>query len=303
MTVSRICLILLLLASPARAQVPRVVADIAPVHGLVAMVMQGVGAPELLLRPGASPHGGALRPSQARALQRADLVVWVGPELTPWLRRPLANLAAGAGRLELLGQDASIRLEVRGAGGDDHRDGHGEAHGEAHGALDPHAWLDPENGRIWLGLIGDRLAGMDPSNAGRYRSNARAGQAELVRLEGQIAALLAPMQDRRFVTLHDAYQYFEARFGLVSQGAVRLGDAADPGPARLARMQERLAGLDVDCAFGEPQFDPAILGVVVGENVTILELDPMGRGIEPGPEFYGMLLLAMGRAIAKCAGR
>ena len=68
-------------------------ADIAPVHSIVARVMQGVGAPELIVPPGASEHDYALRPSEAARLQAADLVVWVGPGLTPWLAGPIAALA------------------------------------------------------------------------------------------------------------------------------------------------------------------------------------------------------------------
>ena len=80
---------LLACATGAAADVPRVLADIAPVQSLVARVMQGVGTPDLLIPPGVSAHDMALRPSQARALSRADLVVWVGPEMSPWLGRAL----------------------------------------------------------------------------------------------------------------------------------------------------------------------------------------------------------------------
>ena len=90
---------------------PRVAADIAPVHAIVARVMAGVGEPHLVIPPGASPHGYALRPSEARALQDADLVVWVGPVLTPWLADPIETLAdPDAARLALqdvAGIDAS----------------------------------------------------------------------------------------------------------------------------------------------------------------------------------------------------
>jgi len=81
-----------LLGGTAMADVPNVAADIAPVHSLVARVMQGVGAPSLIVAPGASPHEYSLRPSEAAALQEADLVFWVSPDLTPWLGDAIETL-------------------------------------------------------------------------------------------------------------------------------------------------------------------------------------------------------------------
>ncbi|MEY3003773.1 MAG: hypothetical protein RLZZ491_949, partial [Pseudomonadota bacterium] len=103
----------LLSATPAIADVPRVAVDIAPVHALVSQVMGELGAPDLVMPPGASPHSHALRPSEAAALQGADLVVWVGAGLTPWLADPLDALAAGAARLELMQIDGIHRLSYR----------------------------------------------------------------------------------------------------------------------------------------------------------------------------------------------
>ena len=100
---------------------PRVAADIAPVQSIAARVMAGVGEPGLILPPGASPHGYALRPSEARLLQDADLVVWVGPALTPWLADPIATLAPARDAADARGRarrrDAAgpRRRPVRGA--------------------------------------------------------------------------------------------------------------------------------------------------------------------------------------------
>jgi len=279
----------LFIAVPAQAEPPGVVADIAPVHALVAQVMAGVGTPDLILRPGSTPHGYALRPSGARALQAADLVVWIGPGLTPWLTGPIANLAPNAVRLELLEAPGTITRPYRGAGDD------------GHGQTDPHAWLDPENGRIWLGLIAERLIALDPDNAGRYRANAAEGQAILERLAGEIEILLGPVKNRPYVTYHDAYQYFEARFGLAPVGAVSLGDASDPSPARLVTLARKMRENNVACAFSEPQFDDGLLrAAAAGEALKIAVLDPMGSALTPGASLYPDLLRAMARAMADC---
>jgi zinc transport system substrate-binding protein len=100
---------LLALAAGGAAAAPAVVVDIAPAHSIVARVMDGAGEPTLLLPPGASPHGYALRPSEADALERADIVFWIGDALTPWLAAPLANIAASA-RLVAFEEADGVRL-------------------------------------------------------------------------------------------------------------------------------------------------------------------------------------------------
>lgn len=339
---------LALLAGPLRAEVPQVVTDIAPVHALAAQVMDGVGAPELLVRPGQSPHSYALRPSQARALQEADLVVWVGEGLSPWLEKPLAALAGDGRMLELMEAEGTVKLSYRGAddilaaaeaGHDDHDDhadhdhddhadhgdeGHDhEDHGDAghedaqdheeagheeaghnhdhHGSYDPHGWLDPQNGSVWLGLIAEQLAGLDPEHADLYRANAAKGQAEIAAAVAEVSEAVKPMQGVPFVSYHDAFQYFEARFGLTLVGTVTPGDATDPSPAQLDRLRDRLEDLGVRCAFAEPQFDTRLLqAAVAGRDIPILELDPLGREHELGKDLYPALIRDLGAQFAAC---
>jgi zinc transport system substrate-binding protein len=90
-----------LAGTSALAQGPSVVAEMPVTHSLVSMVMGDLGAPTLLLDRGADPHDFALRPSQARAVAEADLVVWMGPDMTPWMSRTVASLARGS-ELQLL---------------------------------------------------------------------------------------------------------------------------------------------------------------------------------------------------------
>ncbi len=106
-------LVVTLMGGTALADVPRVAVDIAPVYALVAQVMQGVGVPDLIVPPGASPHQYNLRPSEARALQEADLVFWVGEELTPWLADTVATLAGDASVTALMDTDGTVALQMR----------------------------------------------------------------------------------------------------------------------------------------------------------------------------------------------
>ena len=96
-----------LVGGTAMAEVPKVAVDVAPVHSLVARIMEGVGAPALILQPGASPHEYSLRPSEAAALQEADLVFWVGEDLTPWMKDAIETLANDAAVTTLLETDGT----------------------------------------------------------------------------------------------------------------------------------------------------------------------------------------------------
>ena len=157
-------------ALPALAEVPKVVTDIPPVHSLAAAVIGDLGTPVLLLDRGASPHGFQLRPSQMQAVAGADLVLWVGPELSPWLEKALSARPEGADALALLDAPGTYLQDFAAqedhdhdhAGDDDHDD---TEHDHDHTGIDPHAWLDPENVKLWTQLIATELSRLDPENA------------------------------------------------------------------------------------------------------------------------------------------
>ena len=134
---------LFLTTTAANADVPNVVTDIPAVHSLVSQVMGDLGQPELLMKQGASPHGYSMRPSEARALQEADIVFWIGEELTPWLESSIETLGADAESVELLQAPGTEVLNFRETpvfaedGHDDHDD-HEDEHHDDHGDHDDH---------------------------------------------------------------------------------------------------------------------------------------------------------------------
>jgi zinc transport system substrate-binding protein len=297
----------LLTATPALAEVPKVVTDIPPVHALVAQVMGNLGAPELLLAKGADEHDFQLKPSQAGAVAHSDLVVWIGPELTPWLDSAMDSRPEGAAALALLDAEGTVRRAYgETAKGEDGHDeaGHDEA-GHDHGAEDPHAWLDPGNAQVWLGLISTELGRIDPENASTYQANATAAATRIAELDAELATLLAPVRDKPLVTYHDAFGYFADHYGLTLAGSIALGDASTPGAARLSELRAELEAGGVVCLFPEAQHDPAlVMQMAEGTSVRIGDaLDPVGSALEPGAEAYAELLTGVTQAIVDCAGR
>ena len=135
----------LLAATPAAADVPKVATDILPVYGLAARVMDGIGAPDLVVPGAASAHSYDLRPSEAATLDEADIVFWMGEALTPWMVDAVETLAGDAMLVSLLETEGTMLLPFRedDAFGDDHDHDHDHDHGGS--GIDPHAWLDPTN--------------------------------------------------------------------------------------------------------------------------------------------------------------
>lgn len=307
-----------MLAGTAQADVPQVAADVAPVHSLVAMVMHDVGEPSLIVPPGASPHEYSLRPSEARALESADLVFWMGEDLTPWMSDAVETLADGADVTTLLEADGVALLDFRkgalfeahahGEAGHEHDHDepaatgkHDHDHGHAHREHDPHAWLSPANAAVWLDVIAAELAAADPDNAETYVANAAAAQEELEAVAAEVSATLDPVRGGRFIVFHDAYQYFEAAFDVPASGAISVSDATDPSPARVAEIQGRVAEESIQCVLSEPQFDPGLVETVMdGTEAKSAVLDPLGSNLEPGPNLYPQLLRNLASALAGC---
>ncbi len=284
--------VIALLAAPTWAQTPVVVTDIAPVHSLAAQVMGDLGQPRLLLDPASDPHHFQMRPSQARIVADADLMVWMGPALTPWLERSLATMAPDARSLPLLDLAAApLRIENKDADGHDH------------GSLDPHAWLDPLNAAAYLRRIAEDLAVLDPANAAIYAANARVAAENLERHRATLAPIVAQAGDATLIATHDAFGYFLTRYGLSLGGSLSDSAGNAPGVAGLSALQQGIAdaGKPV-CVLQEPGVSAkSLLNLDPSVPVKVVELDPMGRDHPLGPELYVAMLGDLADALATCA--
>ena len=287
-------LVFLLSPGPASAAI-RVAATIKPVYSLVASVMDGVGQPDLLIGGGESPHTHAVRPSEARAMERADLIFWIGPALEVSFVKPMAAL--GRGRAVALIDAPGIGiLPVRPA------DPVGEAGAaRVNAGPDPHIWMDPENARVMVRAIAQALSAADPAHASRYAANAAATDQRLAGLEAQIAERVAPVRGVSFIVFHDALQYFERRFGLASLGAITLSPDRAPGAKRIRELHQLAASGQVRCIFTEPQFEPAIVRTIIsGTKVKSGTLDDIGAELPAGPDLYSEVLWHLAENLRGC---
>ncbi len=289
---------------------PKIVASIKPVHSLVAGVMREVGEPRLLVLGGASPHEYSLRPSDARAISEADIVFWIGPELESFMVKPLQNAKGRVRSVALLDAPGVAVLPLREGGAwEPHQHhptepvGHHSDHDHDHeSGRDVHIWLDPVNAVAMARRIVAVLGDADSAHRADYERNGAALIERLNQLDQQLAGDLAPIKDRPFIVFHDAYQYFERRYGLSASGSITLSPEQRPGAKRVTEIQARIRDLGVRCVFGEPQFQPALVETAIaGSGARSGVLDPEGGAeLQAGPEAYFELLRRLADSLRTC---
>ncbi|WP_373683220.1 zinc ABC transporter substrate-binding protein [Rhizobium leguminosarum] len=300
------------------ADAPVVVTSIKPIHSLVAAIMQGVGEPELIVDGAASPHTYSLKPSNARALQEAKVIFWTGPGLEAFLEKPLQALGSKASIAELDNAPGLVKLPFREGGafephedGDEHHgaSAEGEDHDHAadtghdhdHGAFDTHLWLDPMNAKAMAAMITTTLVAADPANALTYQANAKALDDELTALDKEIAATVAPVKNKPFIVFHDAYQYFEHRYGIRVAGSITVSPETIPGAERVSEIHRKVGELGATCVFAEPQFEPRLVNVVTeGTSARSGVLDPEAATLKAGPDLYFTLMRGIAENMKDC---
>jgi len=321
-------------AAAARAEAPSVVVSIKPIHSLVSAIMQGVGEPSLIVEGAASPHTYSLKPSNAAALQDADVIFWVGHGLEAFLEKPLESLGGKATVVELEDAPGLEKLPFREGGpfeahthegeeghdhaheghshdtdGHDHAKeaeghGHGEEAGHEHGEFDMHLWLSPENARAIAAEAAKVLAEKDPTNAETYNKNLAGLNDKLAALDKELAETVAPIKDKPFIVFHDAYQYFEHHYGVLAAGSITVSPETLPGAERLTQIRDKVKTLGATCVFAEPQFEPKLVNVVIeGTPAKSGTLDPEAATLDPGPDLYFTLMKSIATSLRDCLGK
>ena len=271
----------LVIAGAAEEAGPRVVVTLKPLHSLVAGVMEGIGSPALV--GGGSPHGATLRPSEARALAAADLVFWTGTALEGALARGIVRLAEDARVVALKDLPGAV---LRGEG-----------------EIDGHMWLDPQNARVVVDAAVAALGVLDPARAEVYARNGAGMAARLDALDSRLARRLGPVATVPYVVLHDAYGYFEGRYGLASLGAIAVSPERPPGARRLAELRRRMVESGARCVFAEPGIEPAHASALAAATGARLgRLDPLGAALAPGPAAYFTLMEQLADDLIACLG-
>ena len=328
----------LFLSFSAKADI-KVVTTIKPLHSLVSSVMDGVSEPSLIIEGTNNPHTFVFKPSHAKLLEEADMVFWIGEDLEAFMEKPLKSLASNAKKIAFMDLASIEKLKFREEnifddhddhdghddeheGHDDHddhkdddhddhddHDGHDDEHeghddhagheGHNHGEFDAHIWLDPMNAKEMVHEIVHELSELDPSNKEIYDANANKTLKSLDKLIEDVDK--AVPKDISYIVFHDAYQYFEKRFGVSSVGALTLNPDVLPGAKQIADVQDLISDKGIKCIFSEPQYNPKIIETLASDmNISTGIIDPLGAYLEKGNTMYFDLIKQISSSIDKC---
>lgn len=293
----RFATFLVLLAAPAAAQ-PKIVTSF-PMLQSLASAISGT-EPISIVRGGGSPHTYSMRPSDARALEQADLVIWIGEDYEGFLERPIKALGQRARVLELSEAPGVTTLKSR-EGGVWEGEAHVAGHAHKHGDVDGHMFLDPKNAAAFGRAIAAALGEIDAPNADRYRANAEMLALKLEALDADLAARLRPLAGKPFIVFHDSLQYLEKRYGLTPAGSITVSPERRPSAQRLQRLRDRIARSKTICVFAEPQFDQGLVRTVVeGTAARTGTLDYVGAEVPPGADHYFSVMRGLATNLSSC---
>ena len=322
----------------AKAEI-KVVTTIKPLHSLITNVMDGVGVPALIIEGSNSPHSFVLKPSHAKLIEQADIIFWIGEDIETFMEKPLDSIAKNAKKISFMELDSISKLKFREENIFEHEDHDGHGHGEDkdhdehkhdedkdhdehkhdedkdhdehkhdedkgheghhHGEFDAHIWLDPANAKEMLHEIAHELSDLDPDNASKYNKNADEAILAIDKLINDINAIIK--KDAKFIVFHDAYQYFEKRFGISTAGALTLNTDVLPGAKQISEIQAVIEEKGIKCIFSEPQFNPKIIDTIAEDTgIKTGILDPLGSTYDANKEQYFKLIKDLGNNLQDC---
>ncbi|HEY8491176.1 MAG TPA: metal ABC transporter substrate-binding protein [Dehalococcoidia bacterium] len=249
---------------------------------ILADMVQQVGGERVSVRTLVSgdPHTFSPRPQDAQALARADLVVMNGLGLEPGFER-LARGSAREDRLLVL-TDGLPRLEGGDHGHDHEEDGAEDGDGAAAG--DPHYWLNPRYGMLYVERIRDALIAADPDGREAYQAGADRYLRELEEIDREFeeAVERIPPERRKLVTAHRAFGHLAERYGLEQVGFVVSSPEQQASAAALADLVRQIRAQGVPAVFREPQIQAGALESAAreaGVEVRVLLSDSFGEGV------------------------
>jgi zinc transport system substrate-binding protein len=167
--------------------------------------------------------------------------------------------------------------------------------------LDAHLWLAPKNARVIAARMAADLVVADPDNAARYRSNLVAFEHRLVLLDQRLREQLKGISGKPYFVFHEAYDYFEATYGIRHAGVFSVLGEVQPGARHVADMRQRLQQAGPSCVFSEPPLQPRLAQTLIeGLPVKLAELDALGSTVPVTANGYEQLLEQLASRLTEC---
>jgi len=281
--------------NPAPAPKIRIVADIAPVLAIAREVVGRHAKLRLLVPPRMTSHDFTLKPSNIGEIERADLVIWMGPIATPGLAKLMRQSRFAAREITLNALPGTHLLPLRKTGV------FSDGPTDNNGGFDPHSWLDPDNAIYWAKVIAERASHIDPVNRADYAAGRDRLIKEINFTRARIQRRLKGRDLKPFVQYHDAFHYFEKAFGLHALGAATNVSEETTSIGVITKLRNALATAPASCVFipADQQAERANALIEV-KGVTTRILDALGRNSVLSSLFYPALLKKLGDEYTAC---
>ncbi|TNF33127.1 MAG: hypothetical protein EP315_08750 [Gammaproteobacteria bacterium] len=287
----------LLWAYPLQAKPPAILVTIKPVHSLISNLTRGISQPMLLIEGTQSPHDYALKPSDRRLLNEADLIIYVSPSIEGFMhnlehklvRNKLVSLIDTPGL-----QTLTTRTQHDHPGAEHHEDDR----------RDGHIWLSVNNARIISQYVYEKLIKFDAPNQWRYASNLQRLNDELGQLEQELKQQLTAIKNQPFLIYHDAFQYFEQEQELSRSFFVTPSPEQQPGIKQVRFLRSIIQQNNIKCVYYEPPYVPGIIETIAEgqQQLNVLPLDPSGALLSAGDRLYFTLMRNIARQLQTCLG-
>jgi ABC-type Zn uptake system ZnuABC Zn-binding protein ZnuA len=220
----------------------------------LAALVEPVGGPYVdvttLVPVGASPEDYQPAPRDIETLHNANVLVENGGGMEDWLLRTIANAKNDHLRTLVLIEGMPLRNG------------------------NPHLWMDPVLAKRYVERIAATLGDVDPPHRAYYEARTRAYGRQLDALTREIAAKIAtiPKSHRAMIVFHNAWQYYNDRFGIKTVGVVELSPGQDPSPRYIADLVRLARQNHVRAIFAEPEYSPKLVQALAhSAGITIVE--------------------------------
>lgn len=268
----------------------RVVTSIKPIHSILAGLMVGTEGPELLVEGESLPFDYPLSVAQQTAIDDADLIVWVGPELEKFLIEPVARAQRAGRRVETLLDNPELKiLPSRWAASEESNE------------RDPFIWMDSRNTLILVDELAKALMDADTGRAHLYRRNRAQLLARVAELDRRLEYGYRGLKSGVGMAYYDTLQYFEQAYALKIRGVLAQSPQQPLEAIKLLQSHAKLKEGYYACLLTERSMPmPELLLLTDGIDINIGVLDSFGSAIEAGPELYFQLMEENTSAIKSC---
>ncbi len=265
-------------ALPANDEPPKKVISTASIFADMAEHIAGGHVDIQTIVPiGGDPHTYEPRPSDARLVLEADLILKNGLTFEGWLNELIENSGTKANVVLITQNVDAITSE------------------KYKGSADPHAWMDASLGMIYIENIKNALVELDPDNKEVYEFNYQAYRGHLEELDKFIKTEIEkiPANQRILITSHDAFQYYGRRYGIQLESVLGISTEVEAQTSDVIRLNKVIRENNIPAVFIESTVNPKLLEQLAKDNKVViggeLYADSIGDKDSPAPTYYDML--------------